>query len=293
MLTRMLTLVLISITLCSRDHSGKIPKAGILPVRSRTLTLNLNRENIIMATKAATKKATKKATKPSIKKAEVVTTEAPAATAVAAPDLKVVVGPVTFNVKQAKNIEMIGKNQDRIMKAAVNILDIAVDTGARLLVLKDVIKAQNHGWKEWVQEGNLPFSYEQANRYSKLAANPAELEKVKAQGVTSIEEAVKQIEWIKKPEKQEAAEKKAAAKAAAPTATVTAIRYTINAAFDVLQTFDISDLRQIQDFITDRIEELTQAEVDGEGDDGENTDTDDAADAADAAEHVGEVDPVS
>ncbi len=244
-----------------------------------------------MATSAQKKAAAiKKAAAP--KKAAV--KKAAASKAVAAtPVLKVVEGPIQFNVKQAKNIDMINKNQFRMQKAAANILDIAADSGMRLLALKDVVKGYGHGWKEWVQEGNLSLSYEQANRYCKLASHPKELTAVKEKGVTGIEEAVKQIEYIKKPEKQEAAEKKAAAVAAAPVKVPTKVPYTINAAFDMLQTFDLDTLREIQSYLADRIEELTQVKVEGAGDD---DDTDAAEDAADAAEAVGaveEVDPLS
>lgn len=217
--------------------------------------------------KAVTKKAaTKKA----------VATKASTAAA-KKPELNVVEGPIQFNVKESKNIEMIGKNQDRIVKAAVGLLDIAQDTGMRLLALKDAIKKHGGKWKIWGQEeGNLPFGYEQATRYMKLAQNPEQFAIVKADGVTSIEEAVKQIEYIKKPEKAAAAEVKAAAKAAAPKL----VPWTLSAVVDVLTTLAVEDLRELQGFIADRIEELEQAEVDA----GDDADEDEVADDAVEAE---------
>jgi len=238
---------------------------------------------------AATKKAVTK--KAATKKAVV----KKAATAVAPADLNVVEGPLAFTNKEAQNLVMIGKNQDRILKAAVGLLDIAVDTGNRLLALKDAVKKHGGKWKEWAQtENNLPFSYEQSTRYQKLAANPTEFALVKADGVTSIEEAVRQIEYIKKPEKQAAAEAKAAEKAAAPAATAKAVPFTINAAFDMLNTMTLEDLRAIQGFVAERIEELVQAEVDDDDDANANAEIDAAADVAEAAEDVSDhVDPLS
>lgn len=229
------------------------------------------------APKKAAKSAVKKAVKPAVVKAE--TTEVETA------DLKTVEGPIQFNVKQAKNIDMIAKNQFRIQKAASNILDIAADSGMRLLALKDVVKGHGHNWKDWCGEGNLPLSYEQVNRYCKLAAHPKELAAVKDKGVTGIAEAVKQIEYIKKPEKQEVAEKKAAVKVAAVKAKT--VPASLNAAFDILEGLDLSDLRQIQGYIAERIEELTQAEVDaGEDTDGEFPTVGDDDGTAAAMEHA-------
>ncbi len=243
---------------------------------------------------ATAKKAAPKKTATQKKHAAIAKAAPKAAAAAPAPELKAVTGPVTFNKSQAQNIKMIGVGQARIMKEGVKMIDIAADIGRRLIELKDVVKKQKHGWKEWVQEGNLPFSYEQANRYSKLAAHPKELTVVKNLGVTSIEEAVKQIEYIKKPEKQAAAEEKAAAKAAAPAAAPAAIPATINAAFDMLQTFGLDDLREIQSYIADRIEELQDEVNEAGGDDipGTATEVEDDADIADAVEVAG-IDPLS
>ena len=238
---------------------------------------------------AATKKAVTK--KAATKKAVV----KKAATAVAPADLNVVEGPLAFTNKEAQNLVMIGKNQDTILIAAVGLLDIAVDTGNRLLALKDAVKKHGGKWKEWAQtENNLPFSYEQSTRYQKLAANPTEFALVKADGVTSIEEAVRQIEYIKKPEKQAAAEAKAAAKAATPAAAPRKpVAATLNAAFDVLEGLDLDDLRQIQEYVNDRITELQEAanaEI-GEVDEDDDDDADD--DASVVAEVAAGVDPLS
>lgn len=120
---------------------------------------------------------------------------------------------VRLNSADQHSILMIGQNHNKVLEAAAIILDIAADTGQRLLHLKSRIKAQGYGWKKWVQDGNLPFGYEQAARYSKLAAHPAELATVRATGVTSIEQAVKAIEHIKKPHKAIEAEAIKVAKA--------------------------------------------------------------------------------
>ena len=240
-----------------------------------------------MATKQNAKQkaaAIKKQEAAKAKKAEVAAAKKQEMVDKKAAELVTLEGPIKFTSKESQNIIMIGKNQERILKAVGTVLDIAVDTGSRLLALKDAVKKHGGKWKDWCKtEGNLPFSYEQANRYSKLAANPEQLLLVKQDGVTSIEEAVMAIEHLKKPEKAEAAEAKKVAAAAAPAKVVP---FTINAAFDMLNTMALEDLREIQTYLVDRIEELTQAAVDADDDDDDTA----AEDAADAADHV---DPLS
>lgn len=135
-------------------------------------------------------------------------------------------GAIQFTNEQTRNIEMINRNQDRLVRMAGDMIDIAVDTGHRLLALKDAIKDHGGKWKAWCKvEGNLSFSYEQANRYSKLAANPKLLTQVRENGVVTIEGAVMAIEHLKKPEKvvQKVAQK---AEAVLIEKTMPAIRIT-------------------------------------------------------------------
>lgn len=246
------------------------------------------------------KSVTKKAAAP--KKAA---TKSAAPAAPAAPAVKkstAIEGPVVLNKKQEQSIVMIGKNQERILKDAVHMLDIAFDSGERLLELKDQIKAKYKlGWKEWAEQaaedGILRISYSQVTRYMALARDPKLFAQAKALGTTSIEDTVKQIGYIKKPEKQQADEDKATAKAAAPKAAGKSAPVTLNYAFDVINQLDLEDLRAIQTFIADRIDELVDASnEDAIPGTATEIDDDDTAteDAADAAEAVGEnVDPIS
>jgi len=223
--------------------------------------------------------------------------KAPAKKAVAKPAPKkdlVIDGPVVLNKKQEQTIVMIQKNQERIIKDAVHMMDIAFDSGTRLLELKDQIKAKfKLGWKEWAETaGNLPISYSQVTRYMGLAKDKEMFEKIKAMGVTSIEDGLKQIKYIEKPELQAADEAKAEAKAAAPKAAPKATAVTISYAFDVVSALDLDELRQMQDFISERIDELTEAAnadvIEGSAEEVEDDDTDEVV-----AEIVGSVDPLS
>lgn len=205
-------------------------------------------------------------------------------------------GPVVLNKKQEQSLVMIGKNQERIVKDALHMIDIAFDSGERLLELKDQIKKKfKLGWKEWAEQaakdGILAISYSQVTRYMNLARDPALFAQAKALGSTSIEDTVKQIGYIKHPEKQAADEAKATKAAAAPKAASKGAPVTLNYAFDVLNQLDLDDLRQLQDFIADRIDELTE-QANADAIDGEATEIDDT-DAEDAAEQAATVDPLS
>ena len=239
--------------------------------------------------KAATKKT---AAKPAVKKAAV----KKAATKKAAPAAKAVIvftaEQVVLNATQTKTIEMINRNQTRILGAAENMIKLATDSGKRLVTLQEQVKKQwGNVWKEWAQtEGNLPIGYEQSTRYMKLANNEQILLDNDIQA-TSIKDAVMQIEHIRKPEKKAAAEAKAAAKKSAPKP---AAQKPVNAGIisnaslnEVEHCNDIEELRGMIDLCNARIEILEQLELDG-GDD-----ADDADDAADVAEQVGAVDPLS
>jgi len=164
--------------------------------------------------------------------------------------------PVSLTTSQEKSMEMVTRNQVKIAGAAEGMIKLAFDSGQRLLALKEEItKKFGRKWKEWSKtEGNLPIGYEQATRYMKLAANPAQFALVDA---TSIEGAVKQIEHQLKPAKKVAADKAKAEKRTQKLATAGVIS---NATLEeVAQCNDIEELRGLITLCEARIEELREA----------------------------------
>ncbi len=188
--------------------------------------------------------------------------------------------PVALTSTQNKSLEMVQRNQDKIMSTAENMLKLAFDSGQRLLKLKEEItKKFGRQWKVWSQtDGNLPIGYEQATRYMKLASNPAQFALVDA---TSIEDAVKQIEHQLKPEKKVEADKQKADKRAQKVATAGIIS---NATIEeVEQCNDIEELRGLITLAEARIEELQEAdnaEVDSDADEAAAEADEAAAEAA-------------
>lgn len=199
---------------------------------------------------------------------------------------------VELSAGQVKTLEMISRNQDRILSNAGQMVKLATDSGKRLMALQEAITLKyGRVWKEWCQTaGNLSIGYEMATRYVKLAANESILIENDIQA-TSIVDAVQQIEHIKKPEKKAAAEAAAAEKAKQPKGgkpKLATAGIISNATIEeVQQCNDIEDLRNVIDLCNSRIEDLQQAEQDaGEEDD-------DADDQADIDEQVDTVDPLS
>ena len=118
---------------------------------------------------------------------------------------------VVLTTKQTKTLEMVGRNQERIYLSAQGMMKLAADSGKRLHELKEQITLKyGNVWKAWVQEaGVIAMGYEMCTRYMKLAEGE-QLLIDNDMHPTSVVEAVKQIEYIKKPEKKAAAEAKAA-----------------------------------------------------------------------------------
>lgn len=221
------------------------------------------------AKKAAPKKAPKKTAKKATKK-EVV---------------KYSASDVALTNPQSKTLEMVGKNQDRIEARAMDMLKIANDSGERLIKLRDdITKKYGRVWKAWAQTpGNLPIGYEQATRYMKLAgATDVEFDSLTA---TSIEGAVKEIEYMRKPEKAEADAKRKAEKAAGVKPRKTATDGIIsNATLDEVERCNsVQELRGLIKLCRSRIEELENLGESDEGEviDGEAEEVDDSEDQDD------------
>ena len=201
-----------------------------------------------MATKKSTSKkpATKKAAakKPAPKK-EVI---------------KYTAADVVLNSKQAKSLEIVAANETRLHAKAQDMLKIAFDSGKRMLELKEQVQAKyGRVWKDWAQgqTENLGIGYEQVTRYMKLAANPTQYALLD-DSVTSIEGAVKQIEYMKKPEKAKAAAEKKAAKPKIATAGIIS-----NATLEEIEACtDVSELRGVIKLCHARIEELENLALD-------------------------------
>lgn len=242
-----------------------------------------------MATGTSNKKAAKAATKkaPVTKKKATAKSKAkPKAKAKAV--VKYEAKDVVLTATQQKSLDIIHKNQDRIEGSAETMLKLAADSGKRMLKLKDEITAKyGRVWKAWAQEaGNIKaatgVNYEQATRYMKLAANPAQLALVDA---TSIEGAVKQIEHMKKPEKKAAAEAKAkATKTGKSQKTATDGIITQATLDEIERCMDIEELQAVIELARQRISELQQMATEDDGDDdaidGTATQIEDDEDAA-------------
>jgi len=191
--------------------------------------------------------------------------------------VKYTASDVVLTKAQSKTLEMVEKNQDRILSNAEAMLKIGFDSGQRLMKLKEEIQSKfGRVWKTWAQtEGNLSIGYEQASRYMKLAG--ATDDEFAALESTSIESAVKEIEYLRKPEKKAAAEKAAADKKAAGNKKqkIATAGIISNATLDeVEQCTDISELRGLIKLCHARIEELEDVGDEVE----ESDDNDDIAD---------------
>lgn len=188
--------------------------------------------------------------------------------------------PIALTKGQETQLRMIANNQSKIEAKAVDMMKLAYDSGQRLIKLRDEFTAKfGRRWKEWAAE-NLPISYEQASRYMKLgSATPAEFEALTA---GSLEDAAKQLQHMRHPERAKAEQERRAAKSSVPAATAGIIS---NATIEeVQQCTDIEELRGLIKLCHARIDAL-QA-VGGTGVDDEVDETDeDAADAV--AELVG------
>ena len=217
---------------------------------------------------AAKKAAPKKSKKPAAKKA-----------ATKKQVVKYEPKDVALTKTQSKLLEMVERNQERILAQAENMLKLANDSGERLLKLKDeVTKKYGRVWKQWAQTpGNLPIGYEQATRYMKLAsASDAEFDAIEA---TSIEGAVKQIEHMRKPEKAEKAAKAKAEKKASRTAQVITDVISNATLEEVERCTSISELRGLIKLCHARIEELEGLGADDDDViEGESTEVEDADD---------------
>ena len=191
--------------------------------------------------------------------------------------------PIVLTKKQETQLRVIGANQSKIEAKAVDMMKLAYDSGQRLIALRDEFQAKfGRRWKEWAGE-NLPISYEQASRYMKLgSATPAEFEALTA---GSLEDAAKQLQHMRHPERaQQEQQRRAANKTSAPAATAGIIS---NATIEeVQQCTDIEELRGLIKLCHARIDAL-QSEG-GTGVDEDEFLEDDADEAADAvAELVG------
>ena len=232
------------------------------------------RANKPAAKKAATKKAaTKKAAtkKAATKKAAAKTQEV----------VKYTAKDVVLTRAQETHLRVIANNQDKILKAAHNMMDLAFNSGQRLLRLKEEVQNKyGRVWKEWA-EANLGIGYPQASRYMKLAANPDQYALLD-DSVTSIEGAVKQIEHLKNPEKakeKEAARKaRNASKSASGNEVPVATGYISDATVEEIQRCtDVQELRDLITVIHGRIDELQDGDViDGEAEEIDDDGTEDA-----------------
>lgn len=216
------------------------------------------------AKKPTAKKAVKKAPakKPAAKKEVVVYTA----------------DDVLLNKMQASSVKKIHENEDRIHARAQDMIKLAFDSGQRLLKLKEGIqKTYGRVWKAWAQANveTLGVGYEQLSRYMKLAANPDQYALLD-DSVTSIEGAVKQIEYIKNPEKAEQRAKARAERQASKSEVPAATRGIISNATleEVAACTDVEELRGLIKLIHARIDEL-QSIDDEPAEEEENTDAED------------------
>lgn len=200
--------------------------------------------------------------KPAAKKAAPKETTAKKATA-KQEVVKYTAKDVALTKVQQSSLNVIIGNQDRIEKAMHNMMDIAFNSGERLLKLKDEVQAKyGRVWKQWAED-NLPFGYPQASRYMKLASSPDQYALLD-DSITSIEGAVKQIEHLKNPKAakqrvQARKEREARKRSSVPAATAGIIS---NATIEEIQKCtDVQELRDLITLIHARIDEIQDGDV--------------------------------
>ena len=182
---------------------------------------------------------------------------------------------VELTKTQKGQVDRIISNEDKIGKQKLAMVDIAIDSGTRLNLLKEGIqKKYPKTWKAWA-ETNLPIGYPQITRYMKVAKNQNLLE---GKTYSSLEDAVKLISFDG--DETAMAESGTSKKDKRETASAAKVAFTPAALMEAIDSIDkVETLQMLRDYIQSRIDSLGAIEVDlPEGDEDGEVD-EDAADA--------------
>lgn len=206
--------------------------------------------------------------------------------------------PVELTGQQMDLASIVNANQEIIINSGNSVITTILESGKHLMKLKEAVKAKDGKWEVWMKK-NLILSDRQCQKYMKMAGDPKEVMKLlESMGEgASINAICNKLGQLKLTNDQLKARetKKAATKAAAEKTKAVLDGY--DAVIVEVDTWDIPDMQELKQYLTDRInqklEEAPPAPAEDAGDD-TDADSTDAEDRADVEDHVvPHVNPIS
>jgi hypothetical protein len=212
--------------------------------------------------------------------------KAPAKKVVVKPQADVAIEALQLTKQEQNLVSGVLKNQEKIHSSANSMIKLAIDSGNKLLSLKDTIQSKyGRAWKAWCEAHSVEMglNYRQIAKYMLVAQNQT----LALEGdYTSINDACEAIGREKRPEAAEARDEEKAQKRA--QAKVTGGEISERVLNEIDECTNIESLRGLIALITDRIEYLSgegakAGPVDDDDDvlEGDYSVDDDAADIED------------